>query len=109
MRAPRALPGGRLDAQADNPIPTRVLSDSTTGQRLVHLHIFEHGSAEIDRLLAFRDYLRAHPNEASAYEAEKRRAAGLHPDDSLAYNDAKSDWIKACELRALAWRNPRRK
>ena len=25
MRAPRALPGGRLDAQADNPIPTRVL------------------------------------------------------------------------------------
>ena len=26
MRAPRALPGGRLDAQDDNPIPTRVLS-----------------------------------------------------------------------------------
>ena len=26
MRAPRALPGGRLDAQADNPIPTRALT-----------------------------------------------------------------------------------
>ena len=26
MRAPRALPGGRLDAEADNPMPTRALS-----------------------------------------------------------------------------------
>jgi hypothetical protein len=30
MRAPHALPGGRLDAQGDNAIPTRVLSQRQT-------------------------------------------------------------------------------
>jgi GrpB-like predicted nucleotidyltransferase (UPF0157 family) len=67
------------------------------------LHAFQRDAAEIARHLAFRDYLRAHAQEARAYEREKERAASLHPDDVLAYNDAKSPWIKACERRALAW------
>jgi len=33
MRAPRALPGGRLDAQGDNPIPIRVLTMMTPSLR----------------------------------------------------------------------------
>ncbi|MBI1406313.1 MAG: GrpB family protein [Caulobacter sp.] len=81
-----------------------LLEDPASGLRLVHVHIFVAGSAEIDRHLAFRDYLRAHPGEAADYQAQKQTAARLHPEDPLAYNDAKSDWIKACEQRALAWR-----
>jgi GrpB-like predicted nucleotidyltransferase (UPF0157 family) len=77
--------------------------DPATEQRLFNLHAFEYGAADIDRHLAFRDYLRAHRDEARAYEQEKERAAALHPDDVLAYNMAKSAWIKACEVRALAW------
>jgi GrpB-like predicted nucleotidyltransferase (UPF0157 family) len=80
-----------------------TLTDANTGERIANVHIFEQGSPTIDRLLAFRDYLRCHPTEAQAYEFEKIRAAALHPNDSLAYNDAKSDWIKACEARALVW------
>jgi GrpB-like predicted nucleotidyltransferase (UPF0157 family) len=30
-------------------------------------------------------------------------AARMHRDDTLAYNAAKSAWIKACEARELAW------
>lgn len=80
-----------------------ALSDAVTGERRVHAHAYQADSPAIDRHRAFRDYLRAHPDEAQAYEAEKIRAARARPDDSLAYNDLKSDWIKACETRALAW------
>jgi len=74
------------------------------GKRLFNVHIFEDGSDHAVRMIAFRDYLRAHPAEALAYEADKKRAAVQHPGNSLAYNDAKSDWLQACERRALAWK-----
>lgn len=79
------------------------LNDPQTGKRLIHAHFYEQGAGEIERHLTFRDYLRAHADEGRAYEAQKQRAAALHPDDSLAYNDAKDAWIKGCEARALAW------
>jgi GrpB-like predicted nucleotidyltransferase (UPF0157 family) len=73
------------------------------GQRLFHVHIFPDGHANITTQLMFRDYLRAHRDEAVGYEAIKREAAAAHPWDSLAYNDHKSAWILACQQRAAAW------
>jgi GrpB-like predicted nucleotidyltransferase (UPF0157 family) len=74
------------------------------GKRLFNVHIFQDGSPHAVRMLAFRDYLRAYPEEARAYEAAKKAAAAQHPSDSLAYNGAKSHWLQACERRALAWK-----
>ena len=73
------------------------------GKRLFHVHIFAEGNENVARHLAFRDYLRAHRDEAMAYEAVKRAAAEAHPDNSMAYNDHKSAWVRACQERALAW------
>ena len=73
------------------------------GRRLFHVHCYKAGAPEIAVHLAFRDYLRAHSGEARAYEAEKRKAASAYPQDSLAYNAAKADWIAACNARASAW------
>ena len=42
--------------------------------RIAQLHIFATSGAPIARHLAFRDYLRAHPEEVRAYEVEKRPA-----------------------------------
>lgn len=56
------------------------------------------------RLLALRDYLRAVPGEAAAYEQVKSAAAAAHPHDAAAYAAAKAAWLDACEGRALAWR-----
>jgi GrpB-like predicted nucleotidyltransferase (UPF0157 family) len=87
-------------------IPTRRYcrrNDPATGKRVFQLHCFAHDSPQIARHLAFRDYLRAHPGIAKEYEAQKIRAAALHPDNVLLYNDAKNDWIKRTEQDALAW------
>jgi GrpB-like predicted nucleotidyltransferase (UPF0157 family) len=73
------------------------------GHRLFHVHCHEDGHPEIARTLVFRDYLRAHADEAQAYEALKIACAAAHPDDTLAYSNAKSDWITACIARAEAW------
>jgi len=73
------------------------------GRRLFHVHCNETGSPEIARTIIFRDYLRAYPEEARAYEAQKRAAATAHPADTLAYSNAKSGWIRDCIARATEW------
>lgn len=82
----------------------RYCTLTDAGKRLFNVHIFEDGSTHAARMIAFRDYLFSHPDEARAYENEKMCAAAAHPDNTLAYNDAKSDWLQACERRALAWK-----
>lgn len=79
-----------------------TLSD-TAGTRLVQLHCFKINSPHAVRHIAFRDYLRVHPEIARAYEVEKRRARDLHPDDSHAYTDEKAAWIRDAEAKALKW------
>ena len=73
------------------------------GNRIVQLHFFAANSPQVTRHLAFRDYLRAHPDERMAYEAEKRRARDLYPDDTHAYTDEKAAWIRVTEAKALSW------
>ncbi|ARN80770.1 GrpB family protein [Methylocystis bryophila] len=81
----------------------RYCTLSKNGRRVAQLHFFEVGARHIARHLAFRDYLRARPDAADAYEQEKRRARDLFPGNSHAYGDEKSAWIEAKEAEALAW------
>jgi GrpB-like predicted nucleotidyltransferase (UPF0157 family) len=78
-----------------------TLQDRATGQRSINAHFFEHEDPEIERHLAFRDYLRVHPQTAREYEAIKTRSAALHPENVNEYNDGKSDWIRAIEPLAI--------
>ena len=61
--------------------------------RTVQVHVVDTGSAWHRRHLLFRDYLRAHPEAASAYGDLKKRMAEMHRTDRLAYNAAKTDFI----------------
>jgi GrpB-like predicted nucleotidyltransferase (UPF0157 family) len=79
-----------------------TLSDDA-GVRVAQLHFFRADSQDAERHIAFRDYLRSHPEEASAYEKEKRRARDLHPNDSYAYTDEKAAWIRDAQAKALIW------
>lgn len=75
------------------------------GQRTHHVHAFGVGAPEITRHLDFRDYLRAHPEEAAEYGALKTALAAQHPADIEAYMDGKDAFIKEIERRAVVWRD----
>jgi GrpB-like predicted nucleotidyltransferase (UPF0157 family) len=80
-----------------------MLTDAATGLRVFNVHCFETDTPGMRRHLAFRDFLRAHPDKAREYETEKLRCQRLHRDDARAYSEAKGPWIKAMELEALSW------
>ena len=78
--------------------------DNQEGIRTHHIHAFEAGSAEVERHLAFRDYMTAHPSEAQAYSELKRKLAEEHPQSIDGYMDGKDGFIKEMNRRAALWR-----
>ena len=71
--------------------------------RTVHIHVCQLGSKwERDHLL-FRDYLRAHPEAARAYEEMKRAAVQAYGDDRIAYTEAKGPFIEGVLAAAEDW------
>lgn len=75
--------------------------------RTHQIHVFETGSPQIERHLAFRDYMIAHPHHAQEYSALKHTLADKHADSADAYMDAKDGFIKEMDRRAARWRASR--
>lgn len=74
------------------------------GVRSHHLHVYQDGSPQILRHLAFRDYLRAHPDRAAAYaEVKAAIVSGDHPP-GLTYAQAKAGMVAQIKAEAAAWR-----
>jgi GrpB-like predicted nucleotidyltransferase (UPF0157 family) len=69
-----------------------------------NLHVFSAGCGEIDRMVAFRDWLRAHDDDRLLYERTKRELAARTWRHVQNYADAKSDVISEIMARALAER-----
>ena len=65
-----------------------------------HVHVTE-PKGEMWQRLAFRDYLRAHPEEAATYEQLKRRLATEHQMDREAYTNAKAAYIESVMQKAI--------
>ena len=68
----------------------------------VHLHVFTLGCPEIERMLRFRDHLRANPSDRELYEAKKRELASREWVYIQNYADAKTDVIAEIIARAGA-------
>jgi GrpB-like predicted nucleotidyltransferase (UPF0157 family) len=65
----------------------------------VHVHVWPSGSPSIANALAFRDRLRASPEDRAAYEALKRELATRDWPDMNYYAEAKGDLIRAILAR----------
>ena len=105
-RKTAALEGLGYEAHGEFGIPGRryFRKNDHSGVRTHQIHSFQVGSPEIERHLAFRDYMIAHPADARQYSELKRRVATEYPDDIESYMDGKDPFIKKHEAKALAWR-----
>ncbi len=68
--------------------------------RTHHLHMVEQAGEFWKRHIAFRDYLRAHPDAAHEYAELKRRLAARYKWDRAGYTEAKSSFVEAAIARA---------
>ena len=72
-----------------------------------NIHVFTVGTAEIERMLAFRDWLRSHDDDRLLYGRTKRDLAAREWKYVQHYADAKTDVVAAIMERALAERDAR--
>jgi GrpB-like predicted nucleotidyltransferase (UPF0157 family) len=105
-------PPGRLDAVVEeldrlgfqaqtsgNPFPQErpmrrgSLRHDGTAFR-VHVHVVREGAEEVERLLRFRDRLRADATLRAAYVAEKRAILSAGTTDTGTYSNAKGGFIR---------------
>jgi GrpB-like predicted nucleotidyltransferase (UPF0157 family) len=73
-----------------------------TNPRTRHLHVMAFGSDGWRRYLAFRDYLRAHPEVARDYGQLKRTLAERYRSERARYTEAKTEFVNAVLRRAVA-------
>ena len=74
------------------------------GIRTHHIHIFDVNSKEVERHLAFRDYMISHPEDAHKYSELKRSLAQKYPTDIDSYMNGKDSFIKEIDRKAGQWR-----
>lgn len=65
-----------------------------------HLHLVAKGSDHWTRWILFRDYLRAHPDEAQKYNKLKKALARKYRHNRDAYTQAKTPLINALLVKA---------
>jgi len=99
--------GECLDATIPGTPGRFYFSKDTGGVRTHQVHACAAGHSEIADKLAFRDYLRAHPDRAAEYGALKRDLALRHPHDIVEYIRGKDAFIKSVLNEAREWSHTR--
>jgi len=85
------------EPKGENGLPGRRYFQKGGDNRTHHIHIYELGNPEIERHLAFRDFLRVHPNIAEKYGNLKEALAKEFPYDIDAYMNGKEKLAKEIE------------
>lgn len=81
----------------ENPNPDKLFFvkglPPAADKRTHHIHVVKHNSVYWRDRIAFRDYLRAHPDEVQHYSALKVKLALKYPYDRETYTDQKNPYI----------------
>ena len=87
------------DPRGESGVPGRFLfvhrGDGPLSLSLEHIHCYAAGHPAFDAHVAFRDYLKTHPQAAQQYCQLKRQLAAQYPDDRDRYTAGKADFIQA--------------
>lgn len=85
-------------------IPGRRYFRKGGHNRTHQIHAFQYNNMEeIERHMAFRDYLREHPEVCIKYGELKSQLAEQYPNDIDGYGDGKDDFVKSVEKEAIKW------
>ncbi|NQX97240.1 MAG: GrpB family protein [Flavobacteriales bacterium] len=76
--------------------------------RLAHIHVWQYNSPDWIRHIAFRDYLIQFSDIKQEYSELKKRLSLLNWKDGNEYNQAKNDFIKIHEKKAIKWYNSKK-
>ena len=91
-------------AKGDNGINgRRYFRKGSDEHHLAHVHTYEPSNLEVSRHLQFRDYLRAHPAARNAYAELKQGLAQQYRENTVAYTEAKTPFIRSVERIARHW------
>lgn len=82
-------------------VPDRETFFAPANDPAHHLYVCPPCSAEFRRHMAFRNYLRAHPEVAKTYRDLKIALAERFREDRAAYNTAKSEFVEELTRRGL--------
>ncbi|MGN7385792.1 GrpB family protein [Sporosarcina sp. SAFN-015] len=96
------------EAKGENGIVGRRYFQKGGDERTHHVHFYEKGSSEIHRHLAFRDFLREHPEKAKAYGDLKEKLAQQFPYDIESYIKGKEQLAAEIEREAMEWYEKRK-
>ena len=80
-------------------IPGRRFYWKSKAKRTHHIHLFEEGSTEILRHVAFRDFMLANADFAQAYSLIKRCLAEVFSHDIENYVNAKASFVKMIDYK----------
>jgi len=92
--------GYTYSREQEEAMPERRYLDRADADGSYHLHLVAIGGDFWRRHLAFRDYLRSHPQVAADYERLKRSLAERYRHDREGYTDAKTEFIRTVEEKA---------
>ncbi len=70
---------------------------------IVNVHAIVKDTHHWTRHIAFRDFLRTHPEVTKRYYELKQQLSQQEFEHHLEYNQAKNDFVKEVEKEALAW------
>jgi len=91
------------EPKGEHGIPGRRFFQKGGDKRSHHVHIYQVGSYEIQRHLAFRDYLRKHPAVKKSYSKLKEKLTQQFPYDVESYVNGKDCFVKEIEVKTLDW------
>lgn len=70
---------------------------------IANIHMLVKHTNDWKRMIAFRDYLRAHPLIRDEYFLLKKEVSKREFENTLKYNEAKNAYVKDVEKKAVIW------